>query len=444
MRKFFCSDASEKMGAFCRAPLSARLVQALWKTERSKGAYSRLLSPAEVVLKRMEELDLGASDDRKVSPQRPIAYHYDFVEIFAGASLITKNLDEKGFVCGPPIELSFSDQYNLLWAHVVGWITFLISEKRLFAFFLCPPCTTFSIMRRPALRSVELPFGFDPHDPQTEVGNVLAHRSCQIMMVGAQNSAIGMLEAPFSSKMKNLPAWKIIESLSTTETVRTDSCRFGSIHQKGFRFLGLNINLDRIKKRCICTSKHVQVQGRYTKGSAVYTPLLAEALADCFAVALVSLKACVEAENALPVKGLESQFVNEIALTAQWSVGSAWTFRKDSHINILELASMHRLASEMAKKGRPLRLVNLVGSYVCRCAASKGRSSSRALSTILRRFNAVSVAAGLYWTLPFCPTRWNPADDPSRGVGLRSSLSGLSISGWSPKPKDGRLTGSVS
>ena len=427
----FCSDASEKMGAFCRAPLSARLVQALWKTERSKGAYSRLLSPAEVVLKRMEELDLGASDERKVSPQRPIAYHYDFVEIFAGASLITKNLDEKGFVCGPPIELSFSDQYNLLWAHVVGWITFLISEKRLFAFFLCPPCTTFSIMRRPALRSVELPFGFDPHDPQTEVGNVLAHRSCQIMMVGAQNSAIGMLETPFSSKMKNLPAWKIIEGLSTTETVRTDSCRFGSIHQKGFRFLGLNINLDRIKKRCICTSKHVQVQGRYTKGSAVYTPLLAEALASCFASALVSLKACVEAENALPVKGLESQLVNEIALTAQWSVGSAWTFRKDSHINILELASMHRLASEMAKKGRPLRLVNLVDSYVCRCAASKGRSSSRALSTILRRFNAISVTAGLYWTLPFCPTRWNPADDPSRSVELRSSLSGFSISSWS-------------
>ena len=431
MDEIFCSDASEKMGAYCKAPLRQDLVQALWKTERSKGAYSRLLSPAEVVLKRMEELDSLAPQEQTWSPPKPIAFHLDFVEIFAGASLITKNLAEAGFVCGQPIELSFSNQYNLLWTEVVAWITFLVSERRLLAFFLCPPCTTFSIMRRPALRSLESPFGFDPQEPQTAVGNVLAHRSCQVMMVGAQNSAVGMLETPFSSKMKNLPAWKIVESLSNTQTIRSDSCRFGSIHQKGFRFLGLNINMDRISKRCICKGKHVQIQGVYTKGSAIYTPLLAQEIANCFRDAILALKACEEEENCLPVKGLESQFVNEVALTSQWKVGSAWTFKKESHINILEMAAMLRLASNLADRCQPLRVVNLVDSYVCRCAASKGRSSSRALSTILRRFNAVSVAAGLYWTLPFCPTRWNPADDPSRSALLREPTPGIPLTDWS-------------
>lgn len=125
----------------------------LWKSERSKGAYSRLLSPSEVLLKRMDELDVIAPEGTTTSsPSRPLAFHFDFVEIFAGASLITKFLTEKGYSCGPPIEISASDQYNLEWAHVASWITFMVAEKRLWGFFLCPPCTTFSIMRRPALR----------------------------------------------------------------------------------------------------------------------------------------------------------------------------------------------------------------------------------------------------------------------------------------------------
>lgn len=109
-----------------------------------------------------------------------------------------------------------------------------------------------------------------------------------------------------------------------------------------------------------------------------------------------------------------------MALT--WEVVSSWTFRKESHINILEMASMLRLAGKLAQKCTPMRVVNLVDSYVCRCAASKGRSSSKALSTVLRRFNAISVAAGLYWTLPYCPTRWNPSDDPTRDKELRESI----------------------
>ena len=426
----FCSDASDKKGAYCKAGIPEEIIRILWKSERSKGAYTRLLSPSEVLLKRFDELDLGVEDQHGVSPQRPLAFHFDFIEIFAGASLITDYLSEMGFVCGAPVELSSSSQYNLEWTHVASWITFLLGEKRLLAFFLCPPCTTFSIMRRPALRSTEVPYGFDVDDPQTRTGNVLANRSCQIMTVGAQNDAVGLLETPFSSRLKCMPAYRSVASLPQCQMVRADSCRFGSIHQKGFRFLGLNISLDPIALKCICTQKHVQVQGKYTKGSAVYTPQLAEAIAKCFSVAILNLKARQQDEHMTQVKGLESQLVNSVALSAPWEVCSSWTFRKQSHINILEMAAMLRLANKLADGLRPLRVVNLVDSYVCRCAASKGRSSSRALSAILRRFNAISVASGLYWTLPYCPTRWNPADDPTRDTPLRTPTGSFDFSTW--------------
>ena len=67
----------------------------------------------------------------------------------------------------------------------------------------------------------------------------------------------------------------------------------------------------------------------------------------------------------------------------------------------------------------------MVDSNVVRGASSKGRSSSLGLSTVLRRFNAVCVAAALYFSIPFCPTRQNPSDDPTRDTPLRCPLPGL-------------------
>ena len=46
----------------------------------------------------------------------------------------------------------------------------------------------------------------------------------------------------------------------------------------------------------------------------------------------------------LEVAGLENQLVNEVALSSSWELHSSWTFKKQSHINILEEASLLRLA----------------------------------------------------------------------------------------------------
>lgn len=71
----------------------------------------------------------------------------------------------------------------------------------------------------------------------------------------------------------------------------------------------IDIVLDDIALKSTCTGRHIQIQGTYTKGSAVYTTKLAEGIACCFADAIVRMKAIYELEHGLQVKGLENQLV---------------------------------------------------------------------------------------------------------------------------------------
>ena len=61
------------------------------------------------------------------------------------------------------------------------------------------------------------------------------------------------------------------------------------------------------------------------------------------------------------------------------------------------------------------RVVLLIDSKVFLGAITKGRSSSRALNTLVRRAAALSFAAGLVLHCVFVSTKHNPADWPSRG-----------------------------
>ena len=263
----YCTDASLEKGAILRAAVSKDVSEVLWKTSKTKGAYSRLLSPVKCVLKQLGELEEVALERQRWQKselqrlERPPAFSYDFIEVFSGVLKISQCLLEWGYVVGPPLDISISEEYNLEKHYVVSWLVFMLTEKRLLGFFLGPPCTTFSIMRRPRLRSKQQPFGFEPEDNQTHLGNVLAHRSGQITYVGHRSGAAGLLETPYSSYMKHLPFWNILRRLDGASEVRSDSCRFGSVHLKSFRFLGVNVDTSKLALRCKCTGKHVQVQG---------------------------------------------------------------------------------------------------------------------------------------------------------------------------------------
>ena len=274
------------------------------------------------------------------------------------------------------------------------------------------------------------PFGLNVLDEQTHTGNVLGHRGFQCLSLGIRWKVAGLLETPFSSKLRYLPSWGAIERSPCSSWCRTDSCRFGSPHLKSFRFLGVHIDLDPLRVRCQCKGKHLQVQGKYTKESAIYTDGLAQRLAKVIHTATTAILKHRAQSELIDVGGQESPLVHEVAISSQWTLKSVWTFKRLRHINLQELASVLRLATDLVKLKKPLRAVALVDSIVTRGAVSKGRSSSRAISSVLKRLCSTFVAGSLYMTLPFCPTRLNTADDPTRNHAIRLAGSSFGLDNW--------------
>jgi len=102
-------------------------------------------------------------------------------------------------------------------------------------------------------------------------------------------------------------------------------------------------------KRCRCTQKHLKVEGALTKASATYVPALAEALALDFKNAILAKHKRGDDEE-IRVDGLENQAVNHIANSLDWEVADSWAFKKESHINLLEMRSVERLVEYLVKK----------------------------------------------------------------------------------------------
>ena len=115
--------------------------------------------------------------------------------------------------------------------------------------------------------------------------------------------------------------------------VRMDSCQYGSIHQKSFAMLCLNLDTSSVARRCAGSCVHVPVQGVYTKASAIYTPELAAALAWTLAHGIRTVKALRADEAGTKVAGLENQLTNEVMLASNWEVRKSWKFKKEAHIN---------------------------------------------------------------------------------------------------------------
>ena len=388
----FASDSSKEKGGLVAAPISPMKARLLHRACQSKGSYTRLVPKSTALLKmagfEVEHFEEEALVFPMNQVSRPLAYSFSFIEIFAGSARVTAAVAARGISVGPPIDLSRSEEHDVGSSLVMRWLSHLIVERLVMAFMIEPVCTTFSIMRRPALRSKDMPLHFDPADPQTCVGTTLALRSLQSMDWADRHDVAGLLENRFSSKIRYLPSWSHVQGLPSVTMCRCDSCRFGSPHLKSFRFLGAHVDLDPVSLRCRCTSKHLQIQGALTKKSAVYTEELADALSAVFEKAIADLSRKDEVLDSIKVEGHENLLVNDIARSSDWRLVSSWTFKKQCHINLQELAAILRVIYKIACSRFSSRVLVLVDSLVCRGAVAKGRSSSRALAAILKRLAA--------------------------------------------------------
>ena len=362
---------------------------------------------------------------------RPIASYYGFVEVFAGAAVVTKAMEERGWLTATPIELTLSPEFNVAYAHVMAWLSFIISDERVDSFMVEPVCTTFSILRRPALRDRFHPLGFNPKEPQTQMGNCLALRGLQCIHLGGRYYVPGVLKPPSAQKSG-------ISHLGRRLRPRRASLKLEQIavpmdpHTLSPFGFWAPVNFQATGSRCRCKQlgkKHIQVQGQYTKKSATYTPALAGALADDLTEAILA-KRRANLDDGPRVDGLEDQLVNEVMKSSSWELVSSWPVKKDTHINLLEVEAVCKLCSKLAMQGGDVRAPIIVDSNVTKGSTNKGRSPSRAISSLLRRLGATLVCSGVSCVTPFAPTRHNTAHDPTRGVPIRPAIPGLDLEDW--------------
>ena len=414
----YAPDASLAKGGFCIAEVDEVLAKALWRSADKKGANLPLLRSSSLPLllhdECYEELGEEWAEDGAQGIPRPLGLWYEFIEVCGGAGVVTAELIKLAVVCGPVLDISVSQQYNLTSLRVIQWLLFMLEERRLLSFLAAPPCTTFSPAAFPPLRSYRQPMGFDVHHPRVLLGNQLSFSSLALVVAALRYEAFGLAETPLRSKMRWLPHWRRAISLGARE-VHLASCAYGSIHEKKFCFLGAGMKVELLGRKCPRNHTHVRIQGSFTKSSAVYCHGLAVSLARFFKDHLLARRS---AEERLEVNtdGLEDVVTNDLCQTLDWRVGESWRWKFPSHINALETSAIYRALAHAARRGGDQRVVYFSDSHVAKSSVVRGRTSSDLLRPLLRRISSLVVAYGLYPAGRYAPTRLNPGDCPTRDI----------------------------
>ena len=430
--RIFASDASLAKGAVVSRSIPEEVSKIIWLGSDKKGAHARLVEGPKAALTALgQELadDVRVSECDRVdssSPSRPLLLSFDFVEIYGGSGRVSKAATDLGLVVAPPLDLDASCHYNLAEPRLIEWIMHMIEVGRFRSFLSEPPCTTFSPAAHPALRGYDVPLGYDPSEPRTRTGTLLAFRSFLLLRHGRRHGRPCGKEQPRLSKMRWLKAWQQLLSLDFTESVIA-SCQFGSPHKKEFIFVTWGLDGQSLDVRCPGGHEHLVIQGAYTKASAVYTWDLARHLAAHFARAL---RRIALTEGDISITGYESPLINDVLATGSWSEERVWGWKTASHINVLEGNAGHGILGIAAQDLRSCRFACILDSRVAKGALAKGRSSAVSLQRVCKKAGALQLAADLYPGWCFGPTRLNVADDPTRDVRIRAPSSFSLIHGF--------------
>ena len=113
--------------------------------------------------------------------------------------------------------------------------------------------------------------------------------------------------------------------------------------------------------------------------------------------------------------------LNELLASLPWKSPVSYEHKGLHHINTQEVrAVLDELERRAFKLGqRDQRVVCAIDSRVAVGCVAKGRSSSKALNSWLRKLSVLTLSTGLCVRPLWVGTKYNPADDPSRGVQLR-------------------------
>ena len=390
----FATDASEGKGAACVAKIPQATSQHLWQASDRKGAFARMARRTQSLLQRVDPMheEVPSPGTLAPSPKKPLAFMFDFLELFSSRAEVTSEMSARGWAVGPPIHHSRSPAFDARNLRLLEWIFFLIENDRVRAIFLSLPPQS-------------LPSRLDWDELCRGLAILLKGRSFRVCIVAALPAATA--ELPDVQELLR-PLGKL-----GIEKTPLSFCAFGSPFRRDTVLLSLRVDLAALDRPCACKRKHTQVRGRRAGRGPVYPWLFAYQVAEALSS---GLRRMGREDFAWKVshEGLERLVATDLALGLRWSPLLVWEWKSGAHINILESSALVRLYTWIAVNFGRARFVNLCDSFVAQAALGKGRSSAPGLRHVSRRSGAVCLAAGLYPGNPYCPTRAMPADHPTR------------------------------
>ena len=286
--RVFCTNSSDAKGAVVSTPVPIELSRYFWRVGSKKGGHARLMTKQEALVHRLSSAGHHVDDSHHFdalsgsSPKKSPLLRFDFIEICGGAAKVSRELSKLGWVVGPCLDLDSSVHYDLSSVNLIR-------------------CQT---------------RGYCPTEPRTLLGTTLALHGFSLMLVACRVGAIGLLEQSRRSKMCWMPEWRrFVENGWAHDEEWCASCAYGSKHKKEFRFLITNLESAELHRKCDGSHRHIKIDGKYTKPSAVYTDGLAQALANCISKGL-RLKKAMEAYHHTKDSGLESVAFNDLLVAS--------------------------------------------------------------------------------------------------------------------------------
>jgi hypothetical protein len=223
-----------------------------------------------------------------------------FLELFSGVGHLAGSMARQGgavlrwdITMGPMYDVLDLNNQKL----IRGWVM----AGLVWAVHLGTPCTTFSVARRPAVRSMIFPMGLpglsEIDAGKVSVGNDLLRFSIGLLKICRRMGAPCTLENPASSLLFKTPSFIEVAALSGFSSAQCDYCMFGTPWKKPTRVIGFGIHVDRLSAyqcrgagRGICCRTlrpHLRLSGtsegkNKTLIAQPYPRLFCTTLARCF------------------------------------------------------------------------------------------------------------------------------------------------------------------
>ena len=199
-----------------------------------------------------------------------------FWEIFSGVAGLTTAFMNAGWACGPPIDILYCSDYDLLNPLFLGVCLGLIFERRIRMLHVGPPCSSFSMAcngtASTRMRSEQFPAGLPNlskvRQEKVTLGNALAEVATKLCQAISLVGCLWTWEQPWTSLMWIYPPVKAFLLKYCEAKAYIDVCSFGAPWKKP---TGLAANFEKILelvRYCTCTKPHQILRGTGPDGRA--------------------------------------------------------------------------------------------------------------------------------------------------------------------------------